>query len=199
MADPQAGTDYSVLAAPQPVQDSTKVEVIEFFGYFDKFSAALEPSLQKWQTGLSADVLVRRVPVAFGTQAAYVAQQKLYYTLEALGKVDALHQSVFDAIHGPARARLDSDQNVLAWAVKQGLDEKEFSANYNSFAVTRKATTATKEQNDYRLAGVPTLVVQGQYTTSPSQAASTATATTEAASIERTFQVLDFLVAKARS
>jgi thiol:disulfide interchange protein DsbA len=41
--------------------------------------------------------VVRRVPVAFN--ASFVPQQKLYYALEGMGKLDAVHAKVFRAIH----------------------------------------------------------------------------------------------------
>ena len=74
-----------------------KVEVIEFFWYDCPHCNAFEPRLEAWPKKLPPDVVFNRVPGGFRDD--FVPQQRLYYALEAMGKVDDLHAKVFYAIH----------------------------------------------------------------------------------------------------
>ena len=91
------GREYTVLKEPVAVASSGKVEVIEFFGYWCPHCAAFEPTLDAWARKLPADVNFRRIPVAFSP--AQEIYQRLYFALEALGAVNAVHGKVFTAIH----------------------------------------------------------------------------------------------------
>ena len=139
----KAGTDYIVLGKPAPVDaPAGKVEVIEFFSYNCPHCAAFEPQLEAWVKKLPPHVAFRRVPVPFvGNDTE--AKQRLYYTLEAMGKVDEFQPKVFDAIH-KQRQPIIGDAAILAWVEKQpGLDAKKFAELFKSFSVVGKAKRAT--------------------------------------------------------
>lgn len=192
--NPVAGTDYKILDAPQTTDAGKKVEVTEFFWYSCPHCSALEPSLEEWVAKQGDKIAFKRVPVAFDPR--FVPQQKLYYALEAMGKVPELHQKVFNAIH-IQRQHLDSDTSIVDYIAKQGLDKAKFLDVYNSFAVQTKATRASQLQTTYKIDGVPTLVVDGRFVTSPSVVgASFGPGSSEAALFKATTQVLDHLVAK---
>ena len=183
---PQADKDYSELKTRAPVDTpADKVEVIEFFWYSCPHCNAFEPALNTWLKAVPKDVVVKRVPVSF--QDSFIPQQKLFYTLEALGKVDALHDKVFYAIHVEKQA-LNTDAKILEWAVKQGLDKAKFQEAYNSFSVAGKVKRATLLQEAYKVEGVPALGIAGRYYTDG----------TRAGSMGRALQVTDALVAEAR-
>ncbi|AMP02268.1 thiol:disulfide interchange protein DsbA [Collimonas arenae] len=203
-ANPVAGTDYKVLDNPQPTDSGLgkKVEVTEFFGYFCPHCNALEPTLEEWIAKQGDKISFKRVPVDFGDPSAdpkkspYVAQKKLYYTLEAMGKIPEMHKKVFNAIH-VQRQNLNSDAGVADFAAKQGLDKAKFLEIYNSFSVQTKVTRATQLQNAYKVDGVPMLVVDGRYVTSPSIVGVNPNAgKTEPELFKSTLQVMDGLVAK---
>ena len=182
----QADKDYSELKTRAPVDTpADKVEVIEFFWYSCPHCNAFEPALNTWVKALPKDVVVKRVPVSF--QDSFIPQQKLFYTLEALGKVDALHDKVFYAVHVEKQA-LNTDAKILEWAVKQGLDKAKFQEAYNSFSVAGKVKRATLLQEAYKVEGVPALGIAGRYYTDG----------TRAGSMGRALQVTDALVAEAR-
>ena len=129
--------------------------------------------------------MVRRVPVSF--RADFEPQQRLFYVLESLGKVNELHKKVFYAIHVEKQA-LNTAETVTAWAEKQGIDKAKFTAAYNSFPVVTKVRKATQLQDAYQVDGVPALGVAGKYFTSGSVAKS----------MERALLVTDYLVVQAR-
>src|SRR4051812_5217309 len=114
---PEDGAEYFTLQRRAPVDaPADKIEVVEFFWYNCPHCNAFEPLLQRWSKQLPPDVSLRRIPVAFRDDM--VPQQRLYYTLEALGKVDELHLKVFDAIH-KERLDLTREAGIVDWAVKQ--------------------------------------------------------------------------------
>ncbi len=183
---PQAGKDYQVLDKRAPVETAQgKIEVIEFFWYSCPHCHAFEPTFQRWVKAQPADVVVRRVPVSFRDD--FLPQQKLFYTLEAMGKVDELHGKVFQAIH-TERKNISKDGAILDWVGQQGIDKTKFAEIYNSFSVNAKAKRATQIQDQYKVEGVPALGIAGRYYTDGQMAGS----------MERALQVTDFLVAQTR-
>src|SRR3569833_3771645 len=95
---PEDGHDYRTLEKHAPVDaPAGKIEVVEFFWYSCPHCNAFEPLLQAWSRKLPEDVSQRRIPAAIRDDM--VPQQRLFYTLEAMGKLPDLHVKVFDAIH----------------------------------------------------------------------------------------------------
>ena len=148
-----------------------KVEVIEFFWYSCGHCNEFEPVFANWlKSGASKNVAARRVPVAFN--ASFMPQQKLYYALEGMGKVDELHARVFRAIH-VERQKLATDAAVMEWMAKQpGVDMKKFKEVFNSFSVANQVKKATQLQQDYDVEGVPAMGVAGLYYTDGGRAGS---------------------------
>lgn len=164
-ANPQSGVDYRTLDKAQATDSGSKVEVTEFFWYACPHCYSLEPSLVDWVKKQGDRIVFKRVPVAF--RDSFIPQQKLYYTLEALGEVERLHGRVFAAIHTDRQA-LNTDAAITDFVVKNGIDKKKFLDTYNSFGVQTKARRAAQMQADYKIDGVPTVAVGGKYLTSPS-------------------------------
>lgn len=180
------GADYLTLDKPAPTEvPAGQVEVVEFFWYSCPHCNAFEPQLEAWMKQAPKDVTVRRVPVAF--RPDFEPQQRLFYVLEAMGKVEELHKKVFYAIHVEKLALANAD-SITAWAEKQGIDKAKFVEMYNSFTVTTKARKATQLQDIYKVDGVPALGIAGRYYTSA----------TLAQSMTRALQVTDALIAQSR-
>lgn len=183
---PEEGTDYLALGkrvggdAPEG-----KLEVIEFFWYSCPHCNVFEPKLEAWSKKLPPDVVLRRVPVAFRDD--FVPQQRLYYTLEAMGKLGELHSKVFQAIHGE-RQPINREELILDWVAKQGVDKAKFKELYNSFSVSSKARRATQLQDAFKVQGVPAMGIAGRYYTDG----------TMAGTLDRALQVTDYLIAEAR-
>lgn len=180
------GTDYRQLARRAPTEaPADKIEVVEFFWYSCPHCNAFEPQLEEWSRKLPPEVVLRRVPVAF--RADFVPQQRLFYTLQAMGKLDELHAKVFHAIH-MERQPVNRPDGILAWAEKQGLDKARFTEIFNSDAVSTKAQEAVRLQDGYGVEGVPALGIAGRYYTDASMAGN----------LGRSLQLADYLIAEAR-
>ncbi len=183
---PQEGADFLVLDKLAPTEAGAgKIEVVEFFWYSCPHCNRFEPQLQEWVKKMPKDVVLRRAPVAF--RPDFEPQQRLYFVLEALGKVEELHSKVFNAIH-VERQLLNTAELVAAWAEKQGINKAKFTEAYNSFPVATKSRKTTLLQDSYKVDGVPSLGVAGKYYTSG----------TVAQTMERALVVTDYLIGLAR-
>lgn len=193
-AAPVNGTDYRTLDKAQQTDSGKKVEVTEFFWYSCPHCEAFDPALGAWVKKNADKIVFKRVPVAF--RDSFIPQQKLYYTIEALGLVDSLHPRVFRAIH-VERQMLDTDKQILDFIAKQGIDVKKFTDTYNSFGVQTKVSRATQLQAAYKVDGVPMIAIDGRYVTSPSIVGAKLGNRPEAVLHEATLQVMDHLIAKS--
>ena len=181
----EEGFDYRILPIAQPVETKGKVEVIEFFWYGCPHCYDFEPELSSWVKRQPKDVVFKRVPVAFRDD--FMPHSQLFYTLEAMGKGDALNEKVMYAMHKENK-RLLTEPEIADCVASQGIDRNTFLAAYRSFAVISKARAAKQMAEAYRIDGVPTIVMQGKYVTSPSIAGTKAKA----------ILVMDYLEEKIR-
>jgi protein dithiol oxidoreductase (disulfide-forming) len=155
------GTDYVRLGRAAPVDASAgQVEVLEFFAYTCIHCFNFEPAFDAWAKKQPAHVSVRRVPVKFSP--AFEPMQRLYYALEAMNQLDALHEKVFRAIHVD-KQNLTTAETITAWVAGQGVDRQKFTGFYNSFGVAGKAKRAAQLQDAYQVEGTPALGVAGRY------------------------------------
>ncbi len=189
---PVEGVEYQRLQQAQPTDTGKKVEVLEFFWYNCPHCHEFEPHLAEWAKKQGDRIVLKRVPVGF--RDSFVPQQKLYYALEAMNRLD-LHKNVFDAIH-VKRQKLDREEQIMAFIEQQGVDVKKFADTFNSFTVQSKVNRVRQLQDVYRINGVPTVAIDGQYLTSPSIVGEKLRGLSEDALNRATLQVMDALVAK---
>ncbi|KAB0579703.1 thiol:disulfide interchange protein DsbA/DsbL [Ideonella dechloratans] len=160
---PVEGKDFLRISPPVPMAPTGKVEVVEFFWYGCPHCNALEPSLEAWVKRLPSNVHFERVAATFSPMHSYHA--RIYYALELMGKVEAFHTKVFAAIH-VQHQRLDKDADVAAFFTAQGLDGQKVLQTMKSFTVEGKLRQAKALAQGYKIDGVPTLGIQGRFTTS---------------------------------
>jgi thiol:disulfide interchange protein DsbA len=196
-ADPKNGVQYLTLPDIQNTDAGNKVEVTEFFAYYCPHCDRFEMPLAAWVKKQGANIVFKRVHVPGGP--GVLPQQKLFYTLEALGLLDQFHVKAFSAMH-VERLRLASDEAVFDWAARAGIDRAKFADAYNSFGVQAKLRRADRMMADYRIDSWPTVAIGGRYLTSPTQAGEGAQAPqTEEQLQQSALGVMDFLVAKAKA
>lgn len=165
MAQQQAQS-YVTLEQAQPSDTLNKTEVLEFFSYSCPHCATAEPLVAEWATTLPENTVLQRVPIAFNAGMADL--QRMYYTLEALDRLD-LHTALFNALHQERKPLFDA-KALTKWAVDQGVDEAEFTNTFSSFGVNTKVAKANDLTRAYRIEATPSLAVGGKYVTNPSMA-----------------------------
>jgi len=195
--EPQAGAQYLVLPTVQPTDTGKKIEVIEFFAYYCPHCYAFEPLLHAWVKKQGDNIVFKRVHVPGG--ASVLPQQRLFYTLDAMGLLDQYHQKVFDAMH-QQHLRLSSDEQVFDWVAQNGIDRAKFIDTYRSFGIQARLRRAAAMMDAYYVDRWPLVVIDGRFVTSPSHAGAGAPeGSTEAQQQQMALQVMDFLVTKAKA
>jgi thiol:disulfide interchange protein DsbA len=188
---PIADKEYKLINPPQRTETGKKIEVIEFFSYACPHCADFEPFLQDWLKRKPKDVEYRMVPMVF--RESWKPLAKLYFTLEQMALVDKYHMKVYDALH-KQNQQLFTDQAVMDWVLKQGIDKAKFEQTYHSFGIDTKVQRAAAMGRAYGVQFTPSLAVNGKYWTGPSMVMSP----NGGLDIPRFFEVVERLVAMER-
>jgi len=181
----RAEIEYRVIK-PQPVSVANGIEVIDFFWYGCPHCHNLQPALERWISRKPADVTVRRIPAIL--RDSWAPHARIYYTLEALGEVERLHQRVYHGYHVEELA-MSKPEVMSEWAVRNGITRERWDEAYGSVAVQRKVEEAARLTRAYSITGTPSLVVNGRYLTSGNMVES----------LNGVMMVVDGLVQKTRS
>jgi len=155
-----APRDVIPLNPPQPVENDGKLEVLEFFAYGCIHCANLEPRLVEWIGRQPADVKVKRVPAAFAVRG--IDSAPIFYTLEAMGLQEKLHQKLFDAAN-LENVMLGNAATLNKWLEKQGVDPKKYEEMQRSFSVQNKINRARRMSGDYKVQSTPAVAVNGRF------------------------------------
>jgi protein dithiol oxidoreductase (disulfide-forming) len=162
------GTHYRRIVPAQPTSlGPDKIEVVEAFWYGCDHCYSLEPAIEAWNAKKPHYVELVRVP-SMGSETARM-HARLFYTIEALGKVDPLHAQVFREIHVSGNP-LNTIERITAFMKKNGVGAEEFNKAFSSFAVESRLQRADFLNRRYRIASVPMFIVNGKYTTDVGEA-----------------------------
>ena len=181
-----AGTHYTELPNPVNTRDASKVEVLEAFWYGCSHCFRFEPLLTAWEESAPDDVDVVRFPALWNNLMKIHAQ--VYYTAEALDKLDVLHTPVFNAINLQGN-RLQNERQIGSLFAEHGVTVEDFEKAFNSFSVRTKVNQAEKRMQDYQIRSTPNMIVNGKYLVTTGQNVRTQ---------EEMLEVVEFLVEKER-
>lgn len=195
------GQHFSPLPVAQPVSVAPgEVEVTEIFWYGCGHCFTLEPRIEAWEKKGRPDfVRVVRMPVIWSQNQVTIEDARLFYTLEALGKLESLHLAVFRELHvnrNPltvvAGNRVDpaaTESRTRAFLVKNGVSAEDFAKTYRSMGIRTKLLQAEDFSRRYQAIHTPMVVVQGKYITDVSMAGG----------IDQLFQLINDLAARERT
>jgi len=182
-----AGQDYRTVDSPEIIGNGSKVEVAEVFWYGCPHCYHFEPELEHWLAGHRAGIHFVRIPATLNP--GWRMDARGYYVGRVLGVMDRkMTDAIFKAIHQQHR-QLASESAWRHFYTTHGVSASDFNNAWQSFAVDAKLRRADHLVRLYGVMGVPTLVVNGKYVTSPEMAGGE----------DRALQVVDFLVHKARA
>ena len=160
-AAPVEGRDFFTLAKPLAVPGDGKIEVVEFFWFGCPHCYAFEPVLDSWIAKRPADVNFRRIPVGF--TAIQETHQRVYYTWEALGMVEAMQMNTFMRLQ-IQRKPIDNLDDMVAFAQQNNVDGAKVRATWNSFGVQTRCQQAKRLTDDYGVDRTPEMGIQGRFT-----------------------------------
>ena len=182
----ELGAHYLRLSPTQPTSSNPEqVEVAEVFWYGCPHCFAFEPLLVQWQERQPDDVSFVRVPAVWNPLLQLHA--RAFYTAEALDKGAEMHSEFFREIHERGN-RLDTEAKLQEFFGRFGVEAAAFKTTFDSFAVQAKLQRADELSRRYRIGSVPTIIVNGKYTTDAPQTGS----------YEELLEVVDELVAVER-
>lgn len=155
------GQHYTVLATAQGTSSSPDVvEVAEVFWYGCPHCYSFDPYVTKWETELPDGVEVVRLPVMWNPTNEIHA--RMFYTADALGKLDEMHEEIFKEMH-LNRKTLTSEADIEALFAKHDISSADFKKTFRSFPVETKLKKAKNLTQRYRVQSVPLLIVNGKY------------------------------------
>lgn len=183
----QLNAHYYRLSPTQPTSSSpTSIEVAEMFWYGCPHCYNFDPLLNQWEARKPEYVSFVRIPAVWNALARLHA--RAFYTAEALGKLEEMHGAFFAEIHRNGNV-LDNEQKLAEFFGRFGVDAETFKRTFDSFDVHAKVQRADELARRYGITSVPSIVVNGKYT-------SDATLT---GSYESLLELVDELVASERS
>ncbi|MBW7929939.1 MAG: thiol:disulfide interchange protein DsbA/DsbL [Gammaproteobacteria bacterium] len=157
------GNDFKVLTTAQGTTGTPgKIEVTEAFWYGCPHCYQFDPILQDWVKKLPADVSFVRLPVTWNP--THQIHARLFYTAQALGKIDEMHTAIFREIH-LENHMLTTESEIQAFFARFGVSADEFQKTFRSFAVESQLKRAKELTERYQIRSVPLLIVDGKYST----------------------------------
>jgi thiol:disulfide interchange protein DsbA len=168
----QEGRNYKTLVPAQPTDAAPgEVEVVEVFWYGCSHCFALDPSIENWKEKSKPDYIeFRRLPAMWNDTLRMHA--RMFFTAEALGKLEELHPIIFRAMHVD-RNMLNTPDKIRDLFTEHGVSGADFDKTFTSFAVETKLQRADVLNRRYRVTSVPMIVVNGKYTTDVGSAGGT--------------------------
>ena len=159
------GVEYKRVPHPHPTGKKT---VLEVFYYGCPHCYHLAPSLEKWLATKPADVTFDRMPAVLGNPS-WIFFARAYYTAANLGILDKSHRALFDALHRDQQD-LFSVEKLAEFHSRFGVKPEDYIKMFKSFKVDMQVKEAGKLTQDYGIDGVPTLIVNGTWSTDVSMA-----------------------------
>jgi thiol:disulfide interchange protein DsbA len=158
------GTNYQKIVPAQPTNAAPgKVEVTEVFWYGCGHCFALDPAVESWRAkGKAPYVEFNRVPAMWNESTRLHA--RIFYTAEVLGKLEELHSLIFREINVNGN-QLNNVDKIAAFFQQHGVSKDKFTETFSSFAVESKLQRADFLNKRYRIQSVPTVIVNGKYST----------------------------------
>ncbi|HEY0684276.1 MAG TPA: thiol:disulfide interchange protein DsbA/DsbL [Steroidobacter sp.] len=163
------GANYQKIVPAQPTNVAPgKVEVAEVFWYGCGHCFSLDPAIESWRSKTKpAYVEFTRVPAMWNEATRMHA--RVFYTAELLGKLEQLHSLIFREMHVSGNP-LNNVDKIAAFFQQHGVSKDEFTKAFSSFAVESKLQRADFLNKRYRIQSVPTVIVNGKYSTDVSTA-----------------------------
>lgn len=159
---------YTELKKPASTSaPAGKIEVLQFFSYGCSHCKSFDPIYEAWAKTVPGDVALRMVHVGFNKN--FEPLQRIFYALESLNAVAAVHPKVFKSFQDEKK-RLDNPEVLFPWIAAQGLDRAKFEAAYNSFSAATQVRRAIQLQDEYQVEGTPAMGIAGRYYTDGTQA-----------------------------
>jgi thiol:disulfide interchange protein DsbA len=181
----QEGVHYFKIDQVPAQTDSKTVEVTEVFSYGCSHCNAFEPYMQNWKKNKADNVILNRLPVAFGRKA-WELMARGYIAAEMMGIADKSHVAMMDAIW-KQRKQFRSVDDLADFYSGFGVEKTSYIAHFQSFAADSQLRKSQRDVQLFGVTGTPTLVVNRKYRIASNK---------DVGDFDVMLDVVDFLVAK---
>lgn len=155
------GEHFTVLTAAQGTTSVPgKIEVTEAFWYGCPHCYEFDPTILAWAAKLPDDVVFVRLPVMWNPTNQIHA--RMFYTAQALGKLDEIHTAIFREMHVEKKMLTEEDE-IQALFGRFGVSAADFQKTFRSFAVESQLKRAKDLTARYQIRSVPLIIVNGKY------------------------------------
>lgn len=182
----RAGVHYELLDNPTKVRDPSKIEVTEVFWFGCNHCYALEPYIARWKRNIPLDVTFIKSPATWNDMLKTHAT--IYYTAKALGIEQQFVPAAFNTIQNEGKM-LTGNTELEYYFRGFDVQKDRYKAVSTSFGVRNAVDQADKKMKEWKVTGVPSLVVNGKYKVAASRSVRT----------DELFDVVDFLIEKERN
>ena len=163
------GEGYLELDQQLTTANPEKIEVLEFFWFGCPHCFRFEPTINEWAASKPDHVeFVREAPPL---NPGWLPHSQAYYASQVLNVSDKFFDAFFHAIH-TEKKRLNKPDSIAKFAGTLGIDSDLFLKTMNSFEVDMRIRRAMKLAQGAAIRSVPSMLINGKYTTSGSVAGS---------------------------
>ena len=159
------GKDYQAVERPW-AQSGPAIRVEEFFCYCCPHCYHADAGIEAWKARKAADVDFVRVANSLG-RADGAALAEAFYVAQALGVGEKIHTPLFRAVHEEHLDTTDLAALKDFFQRTAGISPADYDRAADSLAVRLENEKAVALSRQYKIIGVPTVVVGGRYVTSP--------------------------------
>jgi len=178
------GKNYFTIEPQQPTSNPDKIVVTEAFSYACPACNAFHTTMDQIAQNLPSNAVVSYLPVSFRPDENFPLFQRAYYAAKALGVADKTQDAMFDAVWKSGELASDDlttgrPKPQSAWPTiddvakfygKYGVDPKQFTAVASSFSINTQMKRADDMVKAYGVDATPTIIVNGKYRFTPSDA-----------------------------
>lgn len=182
----EEGKHYDLISPALRTANPDKIEVVEFFWYGCGHCFTFEPMIAAWKKNLADDIEFNGSPAMWNPLMGLHA--RAHFAAAALGVLDTMHLALFQAMNVDGK-RLDSEEEIKALFVANGVDAEAFTKAFNSFGVTSQVKQADARARAAKITGTPSMMVNGKYLVTTRKAGSQA----------GMLEVADFLIERERA
>jgi thiol:disulfide interchange protein DsbA len=180
------GQHYQVIKTPVRTADPSRIEVAEVFWYGCPHCFTFHPVFEQWAKQQGDTVYIEHSPAMWNK--SMIVHARLFYTAKTLGKLEAMHKEIFDAMHIQGK-RLLKDNEIYTLFQKNGVTKEKFNKVFSSFGVNSLVQQADARARSYGITGTPEVIINGKYRTSGRMAGSSA----------NVFKVIEYLIEKEKA
>jgi thiol:disulfide interchange protein DsbA len=178
------GKNYFTIEPQQPTGAPDKIVVTEAFSYACPACNAFHTTADQIEKSLPSNAVMTYLPVSFRPDENFPLFQRAYFAAKAVGVADKAHDAMFDAVWKTGELASDDlttgrPKPQSAWPTiddvakfygKYGVDPKQFVAVANSFSINTQMKRADDMVKAYGVEATPTIIVNGKYRFTPSDA-----------------------------